>query len=137
MAFLLQKTMEEFWEVNICQVTFLIRSKVKSQSQWTRVNLNSNRTDTLYRPYSDAPASSAPYQLCQPGFNFYGTTRLFTVPGLSYDFFTYPTGLVQCGVCHYELGIYLSLKQGSLQITLQSLPIFPMQYKMFSLFPGI
>ena len=31
-----------------------------THSQWTRVNLNSNRTDHLYRPYSDAPAGTAP-----------------------------------------------------------------------------
>ena len=49
--------------------------------QWTRVNLNSNRTEPI---------------LCRLGFNFDGAARLFTVPGLSQAYFTYPTSLVQC-----------------------------------------
>ena len=36
--------------------------------------------------------------LCRLGLNFDGADRLFTVPGLSMAYFTYPTWLVQCEI---------------------------------------
>ena len=56
-------------------------------SQWTRVNLNLNRTD---------PCAGPTLFLCRLGFNFDGAAGFFTVPGLSQSHFTYPTSLVQC-----------------------------------------
>ena len=41
------------------------------------------------------PARPGPI-LCRLGFNFDGAAGHFTVPGLSYAYFTYPTSLVQC-----------------------------------------
>ena len=64
-------------------------------TRWTRVNLNSNRTDPCAGlcDVRQVPARPNPILL---GFNFDGAARLFTVPGLSQAYFTYPTSFVQC-----------------------------------------
>jgi len=48
--------------------------------------------------------------LCRLGLNFDGAARLFTVPGLSWAYFTYRTRLV-CSVSAIKLGIHFYLLQ--------------------------
>ena len=44
------------------------------------------------RPLVPALVTRGRYRpaLCQPGFNFDGAAALFTVPGISHAYFTYP-----------------------------------------------
>ena len=61
------------------QIKEYIIQNTEYRIRWTWVNLNSNRTDTLYQPgLSDARQDTAPTLLCRPGFNFDGAIRLFT-----------------------------------------------------------
>ena len=70
-------------------------------TQWTRVNLNSNRADPCAGLCDVRPVPTRPYPMQAIGLNFDGAARLFTVPGLSQTYFTYPTWLVQCANLHY------------------------------------
>ena len=52
-------------------------------SQWTRVNLNANRTDPCAGLCHGLQVPARPYPMPALGFNFDGAAGLFTVPGLS------------------------------------------------------
>ena len=96
---LLQRLQLDFFQLGLPRPTVSNLSRVQILSTirqmlslWTSVNLNLNQTDPLYL----VPAHHYPIRpLC---FNFNSTARLFTVPGLSYAYFSYPTSLVQCAM---------------------------------------
>ena len=62
--------------------------------QWTRVNLNSNRTEPCAGLCDVRQVPARPYTM-QARFQLWWRGQTFTVPGLSKVYFTYPTRLVR------------------------------------------